>query len=417
MRSYYHSTTKKVVITFTSVVLILFAVIFFTIAILILTGHSSVASGGALYSFLPTFGENGTQVFAQTETANPEPPPAEPLAYVPAQYEYSPAVYEYEPYEEYVYEPEPYEINDLMYDIFAYERMLYELMQYEHFYDGHTSDIPIQLPSITPTAPPPPPPPVPQTQPGHSNSPFSVFSFYIPENSSIYDYFHYNRPYLEKDEVVWKVNAHLHLPFYSYIRINYEPNPLLINPFYRLPYGFMPCYLVPVNSPDCNLRGTPEAVAAFHLLRATARQYGFNLSITSAFRTAAHQRRLWANRNFTDGVVARPYHSEHQTGRALDLWGPHGLLDSRGATPTGIWVAENAHRYGFILRYRADTTHITSYIHEPWHITYVGVAISMYMHENNILSLEEFVGRNPGVTIDWGTGGLYQEVQNDHEME
>jgi len=236
----------------------------------------------------------------------------------------------------------------------------------------------------------------------YSDSPFSVVPFYIPANSALYEYLYYNRPYLEKYDIVWKVNAHLHLPFHANIHTTYESNPLLVNPFYRLPYGFRPHQLVPVNNAECNLRGTPEAVAAFHLLRESARQSGFNLSVTSAFRTAAHQHRLWERRNFTDGVVARPYHSEHQTGRALDLWGPHGLLDSRGATPTGIWVAENAHRYGFIIRYRADTTHITSYIHEPWHITYVGVAISMHMYENGILSLEEFVGRNPGVTLDWG---------------
>jgi D-alanyl-D-alanine carboxypeptidase len=123
------------------------------------------------------------------------------------------------------------------------------------------------------------------------------------------------------------------------------------------------------------------------------------LSITSAFRTAERQRQLFSRNGYRDGAIARPYHSEHQTGRALDLWGPGGLLDARGPSPTGLWVADNAHYYGFIIRYRAETTHITGYIHEPWHITYVGTAISMYMFENNILSLEEFVGRNPGAGL------------------
>ena len=361
MHSNYSVRTKKVIIIFTSIILILVSASLITVAALIFTDHSSVSSGGFLYPFLPPYERGEIQVLAQ----NPET------------------------------------CEDLSYEILAYERMLYEMMQYEimndFIPDEYITIVMTQLPPIASSISPPPAPEV-----VYSDSPFSVFSFYIPQNSELYAYFHYNRPYLEKDAVVWKVNAHLHLPFHEYIRTNYDPNPLLVNPSYRLPYGFRPNRLVPVNGPDCNLRATPEAVAAFNLLRYSARQHGFNLSVTSAFRTAEHQHRLWANRNFTDGVVARPYHSEHQTGRALDLRGPHGLLDSRGATPTGIWVAENAHRYGFIIRYRADTTHITSYIHEPWHITYVGAVISMYMYENNILSLEEFVGRNPGATLDWG---------------
>jgi len=386
--------------TFTSTVLIIFAIIFLSIAALILAEHSSVARGGILYSFLPPFGRSDPQVFIPSEP--PQPP--EQLAYIPVENE--PTYYEETPHEYYAAELD----DDLMYEILAYERMVYEMMQYEMLQDIDLPEpneyIPAQLPPIVPVVL----PALPITSPSalylpsaiYSNSPFSVVSFYLPSNSALYDYFHYNRPYLEKDDVVWKVNAHLHLPFYAYICTNHDPNPLLVNPFYRLPYGFTPHQLVPVNNADCNLRGTPEAVAAFRLLRESAAQDGFALTVTSAFRTAAHQHRLWERRNFSDGVVARPYHSEHQTGRALDLWGPHGLLDSRGATPTGIWVAENAHHYGFIIRYRADTTHITSYIHEPWHITYVGVAISMHMYENGILSLEEFVGRNPGATLGWG---------------
>jgi len=126
------------------------------------------------------------------------------------------------------------------------------------------------------------------------------------------------------------------------------------------------------------------------------------LTVASAFRTAERQHYLFERQGRRDGTVARPHMSEHQTGRALDLAGPRGLLDSGNRpTPQGTWVAANAHRFGFILRYRADTTHITGFIHEPWHITYVGETIAQYMFQNSIFSLEEFVGRNPGATLDW----------------
>ena len=248
---------------------------------------------------------------------------------------------------------------------------------------------------------PPPPPPEPPT-PASPVTPFCVFPFYIPANAPYYEYFQYNNPHLSAETVVWKVNAHLHLPFYYVIHVNYNPNPLLVNPFYRLPPGFVPYPLVPVNNADCHLRATPETVTAFRALRASARESGFDLSATSAYRTATRQAELFSARNYVDGVVARPYHSEHQTGRAIDLWGPGGLLDARGPSPTGRWVAENAHYYGFIIRYRADTTHITGFIYEPWHITYVTIEISMYMHENDIFSLEEFIARHPEATLQRG---------------
>jgi len=228
---------------------------------------------------------------------------------------------------------------------------------------------------------------------------YSALPFYINENSTLYAAFWQERPDLDIETIVWMVNASIHVPFYSQISVNYQTNPLFITPAYRLPDGFFPVGLVPVNNDECHLRATPEAVAAFKSLRTAAREAGFDLAVTSAYRSASRQSTLWENGGQRDGRVARPYHSEHQTGRALDLWGPGGLLDSSGPTPTGQWVADNLHEYGFILRYRAETTHITGYIYEPWHITYVSTGISMYMHENNILSLEEFVGRNPGAAL------------------
>jgi len=224
---------------------------------------------------------------------------------------------------------------------------------------------------------------------------YTRLPFYIPENSLLYAEFSQSRPDLDPEAVVWMVNAFVHVPFYSEIQVNYSPNPLLITPAFRLPYDFAPTALVPVNHDDCPHLATPETVAAFREMRYSARAAGFNLSVVSGHRTSQRQLRLWNNGGRRDGRIARPYHSEHQTGRALDFWGPggRGLMDSN--SPVGRWAAANAHHYGFIVRYRAEATHITGYIYEPWHFTYVGLEISLYMHNNNILSLEEFVGRNP----------------------
>ena len=229
-------------------------------------------------------------------------------------------------------------------------------------------------------------------------SPYMAYSFFIPENEETYFMFHTKQPDLDAQTVVWMVNVHLHLPFFYKIHINEDPNPLLVNSFYRLPADFMPQNLEPVMHDNCRFRATPETGAAFRKLRASAQEAGFSLFVASAFRTASRQQEIFFARGRRDGAIMRPYHSEHQTGRALDLRGPRGeLLGSTGPTRATAWIAENAHLYGFIVRYLAETTHITGIIYEPWHITYVGTDISKYMHENSILSLEEFVGRNPGV--------------------
>jgi len=229
---------------------------------------------------------------------------------------------------------------------------------------------------------------------------FIIFPFYKEEHAQDYVEFQARHPYFDAETVVWKVNALLHLEFYSYIRFNNDPNPLLVNPSHRLPYGFSPAILVPVCSSTPEMFATPETTAAFQRFRASAIQAGFDLAVVSAYRNAERQRVLF-DRQPGDGVVARPYQSEHQTGRALDLWGPiGGLMDSSGPpTPVGIWVRENAHNYGFIVRYTAENTHITGFISEPWHITYVGLPISQYIINNNLSSLEEFVARYPGVGI------------------
>ena len=231
------------------------------------------------------------------------------------------------------------------------------------------------------------------------HSPFMAYPFFIPENEEIYAKFYAERPDLDAQTVVWMVNVHLHLPFFHTIRVNEDPNPLLVNSFYRLPAGFVPSNLERVTHDNCSFLATPETAAAFRKLQASAREAGFSISLASAFRSAKRQQEIFRERGGADGRIMRPYHSEHQTGRALDLRGHGGLLDHAGPTPAGAWVAKNAHLYGFIMRYLAETTHITGIIHEPWHITYVGLEISTYMNDNGILSLEEFVGRNPGAGL------------------
>ena len=99
-----------------------------------------------------------------------------------------------------------------------------------------------------------------------------------------------------------------------------------------------------------------------------------------------------------DAGSARPGHSEHQTGLALDVVAcgrTCGGLDGFGGTAQSDWVAERAWEFGFIVRYEQVGTPVTGYAPEPWHLRYVGVDLAAAYHEGGFHTLEEFFGLPP----------------------
>ena len=220
-------------------------------------------------------------------------------------------------------------------------------------------------------------------------------SFFIESKLNEYIEFHYIRPELTYEYVVWKVNAGLNRDFFENPYTITDPHPFLVNPFNRLPYNFSPSGMARIDG--TNMLATPETIRAFNEFQAYARTHGHDLRVASAYRSISDQRTLYANRGHL-GTIARPGHSEHHTGRAIDLWGPLGLLDRWQRYPTSetaLWVADNAYKFGFIIRYTIYNDHITGIVGEPWHITYVTEYVSRTMRNNGYGSLEEFVARNP----------------------
>jgi D-alanyl-D-alanine carboxypeptidase len=117
------------------------------------------------------------------------------------------------------------------------------------------------------------------------------------------------------------------------------------------------------------------------------------MPLVSGFRSYSRQKTIYNNYVAIDGVTkadtysARPGHSEHQTGLAFDVG---AIDDNYGNTAAGKWLANNAHKYGFIIRYPKGKTHITGYKYEPWHIRYIGTnhATTIY---NKQITLEEYL--------------------------
>ena len=94
-----------------------------------------------------------------------------------------------------------------------------------------------------------------------------------------------------------------------------------------------------------------------------------------------------------DRFSARAGHSEHQTGLAIDVTADsvNGQLTTEfGKTAEGIWLKDNAHRFGYIIRYLEGRESETGYQYEPWHIRYVGVEAATEIYQNNWI-LEQYL--------------------------
>lgn len=136
------------------------------------------------------------------------------------------------------------------------------------------------------------------------------------------------------------------------------------------------------------------AYNALQELQKDAKANGHSIPLVSGFRSYQRQETLYNNYVAKDGVEladtysARPGHSEHQTGLAFDVG---AIDDNYGNTPAGKWLTENAHNYGFIIRYLKGKEHITGYKYEPWHIRYVGTNHATKIYNSNI-TLEEYLG-------------------------
>lgn len=96
-----------------------------------------------------------------------------------------------------------------------------------------------------------------------------------------------------------------------------------------------------------------------------------------------------------DRFSARAGHSEHQTGLAIDVTADsvNGQLTTEfGKTAEGIWLKDNAHRFGYIIRYLEGRESETGYQYEPWHIRYVGVEAATEIYQNNWI-LEQYLNK------------------------
>lgn len=155
---------------------------------------------------------------------------------------------------------------------------------------------------------------------------------------------------------------------------------------------------------DAKVQGTlrlqqADSARALEEMFAAAKEEKINLLAISGYRSYSKQDRIYEKKTKKVGeekaneYVAKPGTSEHQLGLAMDLGEKNvhtSLTESFANTKAGIWLVDNAHRFGFIVRYQKNWEEITGYLYEPWHVRYVGIDHASAMYKENI-PMEEYV--------------------------
>ena len=227
--------------------------------------------------------------------------------------------------------------------------------------------------------------------------------YFLTKNFNLYIEYMNNNKDLSSSEIVRDINIHLDKNFYEDTeKANTTlDTTLLVNKHYLLDKDYIPDDLVNVSQNYAwgevgSQKVREVAYNAFLDMWNDANEEGYYLMINSSYRSYEDQEIVYNNyknssgERFADSIAARPGSSEHQTGLALDIFSKTNTnKNTFSQTDEAKWLKENAHNFGFILRYPEDKVDITGYSFESWHYRYVGKDIATYIYENDI-TYEEY---------------------------
>jgi D-alanyl-D-alanine carboxypeptidase len=172
-----------------------------------------------------------------------------------------------------------------------------------------------------------------------------------------------------------------------------KDNLIIVNKFYQLSKDYEPSDLVDIKNWyafGTNPQMRDEAYEKFIAMFNAAKEEKLTLIINSSYRNYNLQEEIY-NSNKTqygkenaDKFVARPGHSEHQTGLAIDIFTYGANEKNFEEFDEFKWLQDNAYKYGFILRYPKDKEHLTGFAYESWHYRYVGIEAATHIYQNKI---------------------------------
>ena len=194
----------------------------------------------------------------------------------------------------------------------------------------------------------------------------------------------YLEHYDEKEEIrdlVEYINTKAYLkPYEDVERADVEKYgyQVLVNKFHALDPDYEPDDLVDVEAGYGVGRLRKEAYESYKKMQEDAMKEGYSFYITSPYRSYDYQSKLYNKYLSSDSQAnvdtysARPGHSEHQLGLAVDILKQGYDFGNFYMTPEAQWLKDNAWKYGFIFRYPQEKVDITGYKYEAWHYRYVG---------------------------------------------
>lgn len=203
----------------------------------------------------------------------------------------------------------------------------------------------------------------------------------------------------------------------------YESDMILVNKEYGLPWDYEPSDLTPADIAfadgvvESRRLMRADAAEALEEMFSAALEDGIELLGISGYRSYYTQKTIYERRleemgeKHVSRYNARPGHSEHQTGLAMDVGCPGytDLTERFAGTDAYRWLRQNAHRFGFIIRYTEDGEEETGYAFEPWHVRYVGDEATDIWQSG--MTMEAYVERK--LAIAQGTDRLPRLYERD----
>ena len=208
--------------------------------------------------------------------------------------------------------------------------------------------------------------------------------YYIPYNLD--RYLEYSNKNENIKDVISIVNVGADSDWYTNTKetnVN-EGIKMLVNKFHYLKNDYLPDDIVPISNWYAyeGHSTKKEVYDKYVSMWKAANQQGLRLLVNSSYRTFEDQQNEYDMSN--DDYASRPGFSEHQTGLALDIVTDNIIGNEFENTDEFKWLQENAHLYGFILRYPKDKEYITGYNYESWHYRYVGKDLATKVKESGL---------------------------------
>jgi len=221
--------------------------------------------------------------------------------------------------------------------------------------------------------------------------------YFLEKN--LYDYIKYKKDNKRKSfsDVVSIVNVGANKEWYDKKSIKdadiNKKELMLVNKFYILSEDFEPENITDISLSYSYSGNRVAKVAndAYIDMANSAKEDGVILLANSTYRTYTRQDEIYKDFYYSKGIsyadayAARPGHSEHQTGLALDIF-TNGTSTTENFEESDAykWLIDNAYKFGFILRYPKGKEYLTGYNYESWHYRYVGKDVAKEIKELDI---------------------------------